>query len=398
MRQKSPFTIRPAASAFAAALLPMFALMVGLGASPAEPTGLTAPAAAAAAADSSAVQPPPLLSQTGLYREIASGEIDPGNLPFSPQYPLWTDGARKSRWIHLPAGTTIDATHTDAWDFPVGTRLWKEFAYDNHKVETRMLWRAGQSQWVFAAYVWNAEQTDAALAPREGVPDAHEIQPGSWHGVPGIDDCGACHRSGRGVVLGFNALQLSTDRDPLAPHADPPSDTMTTLETLVRRGLLQPPREDLLLHPPRIRAQSPRTRAVLGYLAANCGGCHNPDGPLSSVGLQLQYDLEADEQTQAPCVQTAVGQTGTYSVPGAPEGASQRLHPGAPQWSAILHRMRSRRPASQMPPLGTVLVDHEAVELVRQWIEHDLPLLAAGPTHAASQLFAAELAHAGEVR
>jgi hypothetical protein len=31
--------------------------------------------------------------------------------------------------------------------------------------------------------------------------------------------------------------------------------------------------------------------------------------------------------------------------------------------------MGSRRPASQMPPLGTVVRDEQASELVRRWIE-----------------------------
>ncbi|HEY5551293.1 MAG TPA: hypothetical protein VIK52_05365, partial [Opitutaceae bacterium] len=43
--------------------------------------------------------------------------------------------------------------------------------------------------------------------------------------------------------------------------------------------------------------------------------------------------------------------------------------PGAPDLSALLVRMRSRRPSSQMPPLGTVLPDREAIELVSGWVE-----------------------------
>ena len=31
--------------------------------------------------------------------------------------------------------------------------------------------------------------------------------------------------------------------------------------------------------------------------------------------------------------------------------------------------MKSRRPSSQMPPLGTVVQDDEALRLVQRWIE-----------------------------
>ena len=62
------------------------------------------------------------------------------NLAFSPQYPLWSDGAAKRRWISLPPGTAIDASRPDAWEFPRGTRLWKEFSLDR-PVETRFIER-----------------------------------------------------------------------------------------------------------------------------------------------------------------------------------------------------------------------------------------------------------------
>ena len=83
---------------------------------------------------------PERLSDTGLYRP-GTLEVDPRSRPFSAQYPLWTDGARKARWIALPPGGRIDAADVDAWIFPIGTRLWKEFAFGGRKVETRMLWR-----------------------------------------------------------------------------------------------------------------------------------------------------------------------------------------------------------------------------------------------------------------
>jgi hypothetical protein len=31
--------------------------------------------------------------------------------------------------------------------------------------------------------------------------------------------------------------------------------------------------------------------------------------------------------------------------------------------------MKSRRPSSQMPPLGTVIADGAAIDLVRRWVE-----------------------------
>ena len=86
-------------------------------------------------------------------------------------------------------------------------------------------------------------------------------------------------RSSPAVVLGFNALQLSDDRDPLAPHAEPLAPDAVTMRALVKTDRLHPPRPELAADPPRIRERDPASRAALGYLSANCGGCHNDRGP-----------------------------------------------------------------------------------------------------------------------
>ncbi|MEZ4647476.1 MAG: hypothetical protein R3E97_01600 [Candidatus Eisenbacteria bacterium] len=149
---------------------------------------------------------PEHLSGTGLYTDATARAIAPSNRPYTPQYPLWSDGATKRRWVHLPEGTSIDASNPDGWSFPVGTKFWKEFAIGS-TLETRYMERREEG-WLFAAYVWNADGTDAVLAPTRGT------TVGPWE-IPGYYDCLACHEGRPERVLGFTALQLSTDRDPL---------------------------------------------------------------------------------------------------------------------------------------------------------------------------------------
>ncbi len=74
---------------------------------------------------------------------------------FTPQYPLWSDGATKRRWISLPDGTAIDGSRPAAWEFPVGTKFWKEFSASGRRVETRTIERAADGSWQFRAYVWS---------------------------------------------------------------------------------------------------------------------------------------------------------------------------------------------------------------------------------------------------
>lgn len=315
-------------------------------------------------------RPPQRLSDTGLYTANRPGVIDARNRPFAPQYPLWSDGMTKKRWVYLPPGTSIDVANLNAWSFPAGTRFWKEFSLNGRKVETRLLWKATAAQWVFASYVWNEAGTEAVLAPDDGVPGVVDVAAGRSHSIPSRNDCGACHGTRNPRPLGFNALQLSTDRDPDALHAEPLQPGMITLRDLVEERLLAPERTDLLATPPRIRTASASTRSVLGYLAANCGVCHNGNGEIAALGPTIrQEDLLTDGDAVA---RTLAGQLTHWQIPGSMEGSTVLLHPGEPERSALLVRMRSRSPSSQMPPLGTVVRDQQAVDAIAQWIKVDL--------------------------
>jgi len=317
------------------------------------------------------VRPPQRLADTGLYLAGRIGTVDPRNRSFAPQYPLWSDGLAKRRWIYLPQGSAIDGSAEHEWRFPVGTRLWKEFSLGDRKVETRLLWKASAEGWVFATYVWNEDGSEAILAPDEGVPSVSEVRPGRRHDIPSRDDCAACHGSAPAArPLGFNALQLSTDRDPNAIHGEPLQPGMLTLASLVGERLLMHSRSDLLTRPPRIRTRSSATRAVLGYLAANCSMCHNGNGEIAALGPTIRYGALVEDGDAV--ARSLVGQATRWQVPGLPDGSSVLVHPGSPERSAVLARMRSRSPSSQMPPLGTVVRDQTAVDAIASWISIDL--------------------------
>ena len=114
---------------------------------------------------------------------------------------------------------------------------------------------------MFASYRWNDAQTEAVLAAPDGVRAVADVAPGKSHSIPGVADCAACHGTKRPDPLGFNALQLSTDRDPNAIHGEPLAPGMISLATLNDERLLSPARPDLVAAPPRIQTASPRTRS-----------------------------------------------------------------------------------------------------------------------------------------
>jgi hypothetical protein len=328
---------------------------------------VAAQSAARAAAD--ALPLPQRLSDTGLFlpgTTTARAE----HIAFSPQYPLWSDGTAKRRWISLPPGTSIDASQPDSWEFPVGTRLWKEFAF-GHAIETRYIERLADGSWRFATYVWNADGTEAELAPVRGTALEVAAAPGGRYAIPSRGDCLACHEGGPTPVLGFSALQLSPDRDPLAPHADPGSPEHPDLRTLAATGVIRNLPRKLLDEPPRIAARSPTARAALGYLHGNCGHCHNDSGALASVDLSLAQQAASPSDSAARTLKSLLGHSSRFRPHDGK--VSQRVVAGADEQSVLAVRMKTTNPMARMPPLGVKVADEEGIALIERWIKTALP-------------------------
>lgn len=309
--------------------------------------------------------PPARLADTGLYVDFAARSVRAGVLPYTPQYPLWTDGAHKQRWVELPHGTTIDSRNPDHWQFPVGTSFWKQFDF-GRPVETRWMHRRRDGTWLYATYRWLEDGSDAVLVPESGQRSVCATGDGSMHDLPSVADCRLCHEGSRTPVLGFTAWQLSPDRDPLAPHAEPVRMGDVDLATLRARGLLRDAPTAWQHEAPRIDARSPHERAALGYLLGNCSNCHNDDGPLRRLGLR--FDLPLATRGTPPAIATTLGVDSQFRRP----GASLRIDPGAPEHSVLLRRLAATDALTQMPPFGRHLADRDAVALIEQWIAVDL--------------------------
>lgn len=322
------------------------------GASASASTTSTSAGGGAAACDPTEVidtspSAPALLSATGLYQNIAARTLAPGVLPFTPQFPLWSDGAEKRRWVHLPACAKIDTSDMDRWEMPVGTKLWKEFSFNGARVETRYLHRfgPGPNDYVFQAYQWSQDGTDATPVPNGGVKNAN----GTEHDIPGEWECEVCHGHAPERVLGLSAIQLS--------HAGPG----LTIASLSAAGRLTVPSAGFSV------PGNTTARAALGYLHGNCAHCHNP-AP-SAVWFNRPYSLKL--LTTA----TSVAATDAYltAVGVAPEkfvhpGITHRITAGDPASSAVTYRMSVRGSEDAMPALGTELVDPDGLARITAWI------------------------------
>jgi len=291
---------------------------------------------------------PGLLSQTGLYSATSTRTLAPNVQVFSPAFPLWSDAAGKLRWISLPDGAQIDSSDMDVWKLPVGTKLWKEFEQQGQAIETRYMAKFGpsESDWLFIAYHWNAEQTDANAVP-DGVQDAS----GSTHDIPSTATCKECHNAQPMAALGFSALQLSNTGPGL------------TLDALAASGRLTAPPTGPLTIP-----GDPTSVKALGYLHGNCGSCHNDRAP-HNFGVPETKVVFWQSAGQL----SSLEQTTTYvNLVTNTQGDLTRLQHG-------LTRMKQREPFVQMPPLGTEVVDTEGVSLIEAWLSQLQGQLSAQP-------------------
>jgi mono/diheme cytochrome c family protein len=166
-------------------------------------------------------------------------------------------------------------------------------------------------------------------------------------------------------VLGFSTLQLSPDRDPLAPHVEIARADQVDLRTLVARGLLKNLPQSYRDRAPRIDAPTPTARAAIGYLHGNCGHCHNDLGSLAPLELSLSQTQSAQSDAT---LRSLIGEASRFRTP----GVDHRVVPGRASSSALVVRMRSRNPLAQMPPIGTTVIDTEALALIERWINNDL--------------------------
>ena len=284
---------------------------------------------------------PERLSLTGLYAAGTTQSIAPDVRSFRPRFELWSDGASKRRWIRLPPGTQIDTSDMDSWQFPVGTKLWKEFTRDGLRVETRLLERL-PDRWIGVAYLWQRDGSDALAAPY-GAIDAL----GTPHNLPASNECQACHAGRSSHVLGVSAVQLAKPSEPDALN----------LDELIR--------QELVSHVPAVLPRVPGNeteQAALGYLHANCSHCHNASRPKQKGSRCFDPEDDIDFLLRAEEGPTASG-TSAYRT------ADDVIEPGNPNSSRLFELVNQRSRFSQMPPLASEAVDTAAVAVLRRWIE-----------------------------
>jgi hypothetical protein len=285
--------------------------------------------------------PPANLSETGCF-DLSTAKkpvAHPGLVPYDVVTPLWTDGAKKRRWIGLPDGESMSLGSNGSWTPPVGTIMVKEFALETtpgnpasrRPVETRFLVFTDAGLQGFT-YRWNIAGTDATLQPDVAQNIGWQLDDGSTHihVYPSRAQCRSCHYPAQGPLLGLRPEQLARWND----YGGTIADQMATLAALDVGPSSTPPAYTSPYDP-----SATWEKRMRGYMHANCSHCHNP-----------QYVNIKDLR---------------YATPLANTKLCDVIVPGSPADSVVYQKVTSR---PGMPPFGTAAVDPLAEQLLGNWI------------------------------
>jgi hypothetical protein len=290
------------------------------------------------------------LGCTGLYASWPSRLIASDARAYRPGHELWSDGASKQRWIILPAGSRITTTDMDEWEFPAGTKLFKEFTLGGKKIETRMLHKQPNGSWRATVFVWSADESSA----REHTSGVVGVN-GTTYEIPATSQCMTCHMGRIDRVLGFDVIGLATG-------------TGLNLAQLVAEG-------KLTVDPGPIAVPGDETaRRALGWLHANCGtSCHNdsPSSLANATGLYMRLVVgKLGSVTVTDTYATSVNVRSNFQT--SASSNLMRIAPGNVAGSAIPFRDGFRDDQGQgwqMPPIITHEPDTAAVAAVQAWVQ-----------------------------
>ena len=314
-------------------------------------------------------KPPKLLSEFGFFEDARAQKPAAGVVPFDLATPLFSDGAVKYRFVHVPEGKAANYHDSEAFDFPEGTALIKTFAFPADQrtpdkavrlIETRVLLRHAGG-WQAWAYLWNEDQTDAELKIAGARVDiatvAADGEPLAFtYAVPNKNQCKACHAfNGQIVPLGPKARNLNHD-------FAYPQGRLNQLAHWAAAGLLEgaPAPAEAPSAPGWRDVAAPLDARARGWLDVNCAHCHRAEGPASNSGLFLTFGEKEP-------IKIGVGKRPVAAGKGS-GGRQFDIAPGDPDGSILPYRVESTEPGVMMPELGRHIGDPEAVALLRQWI------------------------------
>ena len=298
-------------------------------------------------------------------------DLNPENgvLPFAPASALFTNYAKKKRFIWMPKNTTATfATSDQSFDFPVGTVLIKSFYYENVQpsnstmlIETRLLVKKENGFQAYV-YVWNDAQSEAILdGEQQGV-----FKSITWlekgreksvdYKIPSQTECVTCHKT-NGNASSAGLSPISTKPQNLNFTFQYENTAENQLIKWKSMGFLG---NDI---PTSINStvnwednnQALESRAR-SYIDANCAHCHQQNGYCDYTPQRFNFST-TNVNTFGICLPTTNQQYGKYI-----------FQPGNADKSAAINRMNSNLGSVKMPIIGRNIIHAEGVQLLTDYI------------------------------
>tara|TARA_R110002096_G_scaffold159011_12_gene324678 strand:+ start:5660 stop:7936 length:2277 start_codon:yes stop_codon:yes gene_type:complete len=290
---------------------------------------------------------PVRLSQTGVFKDVATLEPEDGVYEFKIQAPMWQDGATSRYWVAIPGDEGLKTQFNPKVAVPMFRTtkpqdmvLVKTLELDGRNVETQIL--HFDDFWNGYSYAWNQSGTDAELVGPEGGTEMIEGRPWRFHSRA---ECTRCHAGNFTRTLAFLPGQLNRDGQLQRFHQIGMVDD-TFLEAAEKQPLVSPSDETESLG---LRARS--------WLHANCSHCHRFSGG-GSVPIHMNAQAPLDQMNLL----------GTDPVKGGfGLNAAKLIAPGDPYNSVVYYRAATEG-VGHMPMLGCSTVDDAGVLLLHDWI------------------------------
>jgi mono/diheme cytochrome c family protein len=308
--------------------------------------------------------PPALLSDTGVFSDLAALAPHDGIYAYELNVPFYSDHAVKTRWFSVPRlNDTIAFAEREPWTFPAGTVWIKHFEmemdrgnpFSRERLETRLLVMATNGVYG-VTYRWTSA-TNAVLVGEDGYQEDLTIQLGIGENVtqtyiyPSRSDCLACHTPEGGFALGFNVPQLNLDR----AYGNMETNQLLALNEM---GYFDPPVEAVNHLYGLAKADDTSvslTYRVRSFLAANCSQCH-----------QFERGSSWDAKIHNPLSDASIIRGVLNKSFG--DSDNRVISPGDAGHSVMLTRLSSLG-GIRMPPLGSTTLNQEGIQLVSDWID-----------------------------
>ncbi len=315
--------------------------------------------------------PYPVLSDYNFFEGNIADQIPSfGVLPYQPISVLFSDYAKKKRFVWMPQGTSANyVSDGELLNFPTGAVLIKTFYYDNvlpdlnrQILETRLLIKK-EDGWFFADYIWDTAQQEAYLdvngyganVPLEWVENGQTNFVN--YRIPSTSQCYTCHKS----------YQEETPIGPKPQNLNGSFDYIDGVENQLQKwintGYLTAslPSQINTVVDWSDESQDLELR-VRSYFDINCASCHSDSGHCDYRALRMNFSITDELANLGVCVDPDT------PIPGYE--SSKLIEPGNAEASVLFFRLHTTDEEYRMPLLGRSLRHDESIIFIQEWIEN----------------------------